>query len=326
MIYGKLECGLGNQMFQYAFFRVLQHHYGEKAMIDISSGSAFGQYHARKPVFLLSDFRLDLKDVTFEADASRMAKAAGWRWNFVKGLEFFLKAVAKVLDAKDLFHWMQSGLQPGLNRLGIYNMQYGPAPLRFDAKTPDVIFYGNFLSPSFFDEIGPELKECFQVITPLNADNQRYLEKILNTESVCVHVRRGDFTVKRYKMLNVCTPLYYQTAIDLLLEKKKDLHFFVFSNDMEWARENLDFGDSEVDFVDVNSSQQPVEDLRLMMNCKHFIIANSSFSWWAQYLGSAPDKIVVAPKYFRTPKRYNDIVSSSYRQENWILVDNSAEE
>ena len=321
MIYGKLEFGLGNQMFQYAFLKKLQHEYGMKAVLDISSGSAFGQYHARKPVFLLSKFNLDLSDVSFESDASVIEKAVGVRWKFIKGYEFVLKAIAKLLDSKDLFHFMQCITQRLLNKSGIYTMQYGPAPLYYNCKKKDIIFYGNFLSPTFFDDIGDLIKKEFQINTPINSENRAYLDKILDTESVCVHIRRGDFTVPRYAMLNVCQADYYQKAIDKMRELRGNVHFFVFSNDMEWVKDNIDFGNN-VDYVEANSSSEPVEELRLMMNCKHFIIANSSFSWWAQYLSTNSEKVVIAPKYFRTVRRWNDIVSTSYRQPNWILIDN----
>lgn len=321
MIYGKLEFGLGNQMFQYAFLKKLQQEYDMKAVLDISSGSAFGQYHARKPVFLLSKFNLDLSNVSFVSDASEIERTVGKRWWFTKKYEFVLKAIAKIMDSKDLFHYMQCKTQKFLNKNGIYTMQYGPAPLYYGCNKKDIVFYGNFLSPSFFADVEDVVKKEFQIITPPNEQNRNYLERIAKTQSVCVHIRRGDFTVPRYAMLNVCQEDYYQKAIEKICELKGNVHFFVFSNDMNWVKQNIDFRGS-VDYVDANSSMEPVEELRLMMNCKHFIIANSSFSWWAQYLSSNPEKIVIAPKYFRTVKRWNNIVSTSYRQSNWILIDN----
>lgn len=115
--------------------------------------------------------------------------------------------------------------------------------------------------------------------------------------SVCVHVRRGDYinAAKNVQIYASCPIDYYINAVNLLNQELKDIHCFIFSDEIDWARQNISLNAS-CTFVDVNSPSQPSLELELMRNCQHFIIANSSFSWWAAWLGSYEKKKVIAPK------------------------------
>ena len=109
---------------------------------------------------------------------------------------------------------------------------------------------------------------------------------------------------------------YYQKAIKYINDKVGDIQLFVFSNDILWAKENLKT-DQEINFVDNNTEENGYEDMRLMSLCRHHIIANSSFSWWGDWLGTAEDKIVVAPKKWMANEQsgHEDIVPSE-----WIKI------
>jgi hypothetical protein len=87
---------------------------------------------------------------------------------------------------------------------------------------------------------------------------------------------------------------YYARCIARMAEHCREPHFFVFSDEPDWARENLPL-DGPATFVDHNGPERDYEDLRLMSLCRHFIIANSSFSWWAAWLSRNPEKLVLAP-------------------------------
>ena len=131
--------------------------------------------------------------------------------------------------------------------------------------------------------------------------------KIRNSESVGMHVRRGDYVEPGFVEMygGICTEDYYRKAIDYILEKEPRAVFYVFSDDREWVSEHFNgdrfvIAESETPFSDK-------EDLLLMRTCKHNIIANSSFSWWAAWLSHYPDKHVVAPAKWHNTLNLTDI-------------------
>ena len=130
----------------------------------------------------------------------------------------------------------------------------------------------------------------------LSPENREIFRMIGSAPSVSVHVRRGDYLDHAW-LGNVSTPAYFANAIALIRETLENPVFFVFSNDPIWCRENLDFGDSRAIFVTGNDRHVEL-DILMMSRCRHNIISNSSFSWWAQYLNRDPAKIVISPEYW----------------------------
>jgi len=132
---------------------------------------------------------------------------------------------------------------------------------------------------------------------PATGNNQSLLEQIdAAPVSVSLHVRRGDYTLAAEG--NIALPLdYYHRAIDLIRQRFDDPVFFIFSDDIEFARKNLPAGMRQV-FVEGNDDLSSHEDLRLMAACQHHIIANSSFSWWGAWLNPSSEKVVVAPRHW----------------------------
>ncbi len=154
----------------------------------------------------------------------------------------------------------------------------------------------------------------FQVTTPQSDVNKKWADIIANTNSVCIHVMRGDYVTDpgANQVHGTRGSDYYNNAITYLLDKVDSPVFFVFSDDLEWTKENISIP-SEVHYMDQNGPDEDYEDLRLMMSCKHFIIANSSFSWWGAWLGNFEDKIIIAPKkWFNEPNVKDDIVPDSW--------------
>ena len=121
------------------------------------------------------------------------------------------------------------------------------------------------------------------------------------------------------KNLYVCTPEYFENAIKLMQKKVPKAKFFVFSDDVEWCKNNMNFPKGTM----YESGTDPVwEKLRLMYSCKHYIISNSTFSYWAQYLSRNDKKIVIAPKSWGNNLYKNDDELIDIYQDNWILIDN----
>ncbi len=128
-----------------------------------------------------------------------------------------------------------------------------------------------------------------------------------------IHIRRGDFL--NNERHNTDKNSYYKEAIELIENKVENPVFFVFSDDMDWVKTNLN-AKHETNFIDFNDALTNFEDMKLMSACKHNIIANSSFSWWAAWLNRNENKIVIAPKkWLNDDSNTNDIIP-----ETWIKI------
>ncbi|MBR1617245.1 alpha-1,2-fucosyltransferase [bacterium] len=198
-----------------------------------------------------------------------------------------------------------------------YSEQKQFDPSIFDLNAPCYI-KGYFQNEKYFKDIKEQLIQDFKLTKKLNKKNLEMLEKIKNTCSVCVHFRRGDYTKTRVSnFFGICSFEYYKNAVDIIYQKTQTpLTLFVFSDDIKWAKENIKF-DFDVVYVDINDARHGYFDLELMKNCKHDIIANSSFSWMAAWLNENPQKIVVAPTpWHKNVDENEDIVPSDWIKLN----------
>jgi hypothetical protein len=164
-----------------------------------------------------------------------------------------------------------------------------------------------------------QIRQDFSFIDPPSEVNAEWLVRIRQENSVSVHVRRGDYVslASANAFHGTLSLDYYAKSAQLLRERLSgDLSFFVFSDDPEWVKSNLVLPGNTT-YVDWNGEGAAHEDLRLMSNCRHNIIANSSFSWWGAWLGENADKLVVAPKQWFTN---GNPVSEDLIPRSWIKV------
>lgn len=135
----------------------------------------------------------------------------------------------------------------------------------------------------------------------LDDKNKEALSKIVTYDSVFLHVRRGDYYSPRYikKLGGTCPLDYYEKAINHVLNKNKNVVFFVFSDDIEWVKQNLHIP-SPV-YVDWNKGVDSYIDMYLMSNCKYAIIANSTFSYWGAKLGRKKEIVIYPTKWVNEP-------------------------
>jgi hypothetical protein len=170
----------------------------------------------------------------------------------------------------------------------------------FDPSVPEkrgnLYIDGYWQSEKYFLPVRDIILDELNVRYEQDLINRKISGNIQNTESVSIHVRRGDYVINpsTNKYHGLCSPEYYTSAVNLIAQKIADCNLFLFSDDPEWARENFEI-DYPVTIVDNNGDSKSYEDLRLMSLCKHHITANSSFSWWGAWLNRNPGKIVVAP-------------------------------
>ena len=126
---------------------------------------------------------------------------------------------------------------------------------------------------------------------------------IKNNTSVSVHLRRGDYLSSQVKNhIGVCSMDYYVNAIENISIKHKDAVFYIFSDDILWCRQNLK---TNKETIFVGNEFKSEEAFEMMKNCRHNIISNSTFSWWAAWLNSNPNKMIIAPKtwYVSNPNK-----------------------
>lgn len=281
MIILRVEGGLGNQMFQYAFARTIQRKYGGKIIFDLhtfknDSHRDFALHH----FFSKSDLNIE-------------------KPTLLKNFSLFaLRVIAKLLQL--LFLKIIKNKDKRLKLLtaiGIFIQEDSKYSNHlFPISSPIKYISGNWMSEKYFLSIKDKLQEDFIVKTEISIRNKQVMAQIQNTNSVCVHIRRGDYLHSAWvDKLLVCDFEYYENALSLLDQSLVSPTFYIFSNtteDIQWIKDNYKFS-VPVLYVDLNNPDY--EELRLMMNCKHFVLSNSTFSWWASYLSSHKNKMVVAP-------------------------------
>ncbi len=296
MIIVRLNGGLGNQMFQYACGRAVSIHWNTAIALD----HLFLEDKSYKPDFTYRDYALDAFAIDKKIDTKSLI-----RLGFVKAHISPLQAkisLKRILHGYTYYH--EKGLQfkKELFSLG-----------------PNLYLSGYFQSEKYFKEVSAIIRNDFTFPPVQHEKNKMLLEKIQQSgNSVSLHIRRGDFiTAGNGSVHYACTPEYYQEAISVIKGKVSNPHFFIFAqDDMEWARNNLKI-DVPHEFIgDHNAGNMSFEDLRLISNCKHHIIANSSFSWWGAWLNPDLQKIVIAPKKWLLNKPDNpDLIP-----EDWIQL------
>ena len=173
---------------------------------------------------------------------------------------------------------------------------------------------GCFEDPIYFDDIRDILLSEFAPKRPLLEKNKRMMQDIQKTDSVCLSVRRGDFESNTdvKKLQSVCDRKYFEAAIEVIKKNIENPVFFMFSDDIEWVKNNIH---TECVTYYEDGTDPVWEKLRLMSACKHFIVSNSTFSWWTQYLSENENKVVVSPsRWFN-----NDYVSPLIGKD-WIKI------
>lgn len=173
-----------------------------------------------------------------------------------------------------------------------YEREHGFSPEVLELKD-DICLKGYFQSDKYFKDIEHIIRRDLSFRKDfLDPEGRIYKKQITNTNSVSLHVRRGDYL--KLPLFNVCSPKYYDNAAAYMREKLVSPRFFVFSDDIKWCSENLSIPDCR--FVDIKAAKtNALIDFQLMRLCKHHIISNSTFSWWAAWLNDHNEKIVVTP-------------------------------
>lgn len=273
MIIAKIEGGLGNQMFIYAAAKRLSMVNHVPLKLDIMSGYAgdnFGRSYSLKHFRLNEEFASD-KDVR----ELNLGAKRNWQYHINKILPFRYK---RFIREDKLFE-----------------------PRLLDLKVVHKIYLqGYWQDENYFKDIEPVIRKSFEIISPHDDSNVALARKIKAANAVCIHARRLNYEY-------LLPAAYYDLAIKQMAGKVADPHFFCFSDDINWMKNNIK-PDWPVTYIPNDKNFKDYEHLWLMTQCRHFIIANSSYSWWGAWLNDSPVKIVIAPKNWgyraATPKEW----------------------
>jgi len=270
MIITKLQGGLGNQMFQYAAGRSLANRHNTQLKIDISKFR-----YSKHREYNLIPFNI-IENLASKNDLLRIKMPSSAIGNLLVNINLTFSGNQPIDFKKEsVFHFDSDFLNLHDN----------------------VYLEGYWQSEKYFKSIEGIIRNEFSIKIPPDPINQNFITDVLKCNSVSLHIRRGDYISdpKAMKIHGVLGIDYYSEALERIEQKVNCPKIFVFSDNIQWAMDNLKTN-LPLQFIDHNKGDKSFEDLRIMSNCKHHIIANSSFSWWGAWLCSNPAKIVISPR------------------------------
>ncbi len=300
MIIVRIKGGLGNQMFQYAMARRFQIEYGidqiglDLTVINRDQLRYFGLHH-----FALFD-RIEV--IENKNPIARMQEELAQRL-----VSYFIAGRQEGIAGNRENFWAAF-----FALFGVIQRDHSPVRDRFFLRWHKNIYMnGWFQEAEMLQPVRDILLEDFQW-KPTDIANTPVCRQILSTNAVCVHIRRGDYV--NNPIFDVCGNAYYYKAMEYMQRTLSTPVFYVFSDAVDEIEGTMRF---PCPVVLIKEEHKDYEDLYLMKNCRHFIMSNSTYSWWAQFLGQAGDKVVVAPKKWCLTEDMNVGVY----MKDWILMD-----
>ncbi len=291
MIVVRLMGGLGNQLFQYAAAKQLSILNNAELYFDTS-------FFSTKPIDNIQrKFELDVFNIDYKIATDEML-------HHFHGTEFNNTelVLTKLLSFGKFKKYKFS--------------KYGFDEHFLDLKG-NYYLRGFFQSEKYFSTIKNIIREELMIEDKHLPLDTELVNRIKNSEnSVSIHIRRGDYIRNLTSMdaHGICSKDYYVKSIKLIREKlgTDDIHFYIFTDDANWVRNEMNWN---IDCTLI-SDKKPIEDFYLMSLCKHNIIANSTFSWWAAWLNKNENKSIILPKQWTNILKTEmiDLVPM-----NWIL-------
>lgn len=298
----RMSGGLGNQMFQYALYLKLRSMGKEVKFDDINEYRGEGARPIVLAIFGIDYPRAAWDEITALTDQSME----------------FKKRIRRRLFGRKAIEYTEKGF-------------YDPQVLSFDS----MYLKGSFRSEKYFKDIREEVKSTFQfpeleemhlpekLFTPTN----NFLNQIEGSEAVALHMYRGDSRNNEELYDGICTEMYYEGAVRYIQEKYPEAVFFIFSNEPKWvkgwvislmksqikdemSREDIKNLERRFVMVGANSQHTGYLDMFLMSRCRHNIISNSSFSWWAAWINKNPDKLICAPSRWVNGEECGDVYTA----------------
>ena len=282
--------GLGNQLFQYAAGAALARRIGGTLLIDRSD---FRRYPLRS--YALDAFAIDTPawsgDCPMHGVAGRLRRGRQWLAN---------RGCAP---------------QTGLRLLTERGYAWQDIPER---GWNQGYLFGFWQSPRYFAPIEDELRRLFDPTRFLHPGIAEAYQQTGRPEAVAVHVRRGDYATNAQALAEhgLLDDAWYRQACGIMRQMVPGCHFHVFSDEPQVAA-RLFSGLADVTCHPVRTQE---EDLLLLSHCRHKIIANSTFSWWAAWLGTSQDGVILAPRQWFSRRRLLTTPTVDLFPAGWLLV------
>jgi|WetSurMetagenome_2_1015567.scaffolds.fasta_scaffold01922_11 hypothetical protein len=289
MIVVKLEGGLANRMFQYAFYLAIKEIRND-VFIDENSFKPAWSFEniSIKKTFPNVQFKdAEMKHFYAESKNSKLVK--------------LLRNILEKYSDK-YFHEEETKYYPTL----INNLP------------KNCYLRGYWQTEKYFYGIKDKIIKAFSFNTFTENENIITAKQMSEENSISIHVRKGkDYFCNGGITYGTCTLEYYKEAIKYINEHIPNPIFYVFTDNPQWVKDKFQFINYKL--VDWNpvSGEKNYRDMQLMTYCKHNIIANSSYSWWGAWLNQTPDKIVIGPKVWfnKEIKQGKDIIP-----HKWIVI------
>lgn len=282
MIVIKLQGGLGNQLFQYAFGRTIEKKYNKEVKYDISAYQSEGTFTPRS--YLLNKFKTEVKI----ASDGEIQKTKGT-------LSYLIRKI--------------------LNKFFFKKYHIGYEPDFLESIKDSVYLEGYWQSFRYVEPCIEDLRKEITLKDDTSSSLKKIIEEVLKSESVAIHIRRGDYL--NGGGLEPLDILYYKKANDFILGKLKNVKYYIFTDDATWAKENLGFLKKENATYVSDLGFKDYEELILMSQCKNLIIANSSFSWWGAALNQNKNAIIICPKNWKNTLLKND---ENLCSKDWVRI------
>lgn len=258
----RISDGLGNQLFQYACAYSVYRNTGDLVILD-------PMYSGELRSYQLDAFQIDLKS------------------RFVNRYLDYVLGIGKRHVAKLKLFYRNIKI-----KMGRYGVVKENNATQFDdgifVKRTKGYYIGFWQSYRYFDQYYEDIKRQIVLKEPLGKKAAGYAARMDQVTSVCLHIRRTDYN---REVNNVClSDTFYRIALEKMREQLPDMELFIFTDDKEFVKNYFNLCKYEL-IEGVND----LEEFALMQHCKHHIIANSTFSWWAAYLSNNKGGIVYAP-------------------------------
>lgn len=300
MIIIRIHGGLGNQMFEYAFYKYMESKYPGLVKADLTWFDR--NYKEHQGYELKNVFGIELEAASYE-EIARVHEYYPKYYTFA-GLRYLSRKLAKYKNKKN-------------KPTGEHIFDFGDMKYLKDEKydnldiSKDWYLEGVYCSDSYLECLSVKPSELFD-FKYADSEIEEMIKTMENEESVAIHIRRGDYVGNVFDIVDMN---YYKNAVEIIKSKINNPVFYIFSDDMDYVKENFSFLDSYNPVH--NAGKASFTDMMLISKCKHMIIANSSFSYWGAAIGEKEDSVIIAPK------RYKEDEDVALARKHWTLIANN---
>lgn len=312
MVYLDMVGRCGNQLFQYSFARQIMLLHDDNLTINLreidnnATGEEFWE-NSLSQFNICKYFEINTSLPSIHVYGSKLQKLLV---KIVYLIDYLFKD-----KCSNLYNSLSLWVFRFFSRYGIYYLNSGYTSYHH-AKTANKFIYGYFEDIRWFSSISDII--CKEFVPRDNVLSENFLfDDLSNKSVVCMSLRRWDISVDEEELISreVCSPQYYKEAIEYITNYVPNPIFYVCSNDIGWAEKYISQLQLQNDFYFESGNDSISKKLSNMSKCKHFILSNSTFCWWAQYLSPYNDRIVISPSSWSYSTLDTHLIDS-----RWILL------